>query len=316
MFRYGRATGTIKKLICIIPSLKPFYEIFTRKLLRNIFPRRPSTIKSLLHGLIHALNVLFTSSSDVTMLPDTAIMNKIGANLKIFEKWCIMKQEHIMFRHIMTHLDAHNVLVDHQHGFRSNCSCETQIINTIEHLAGSINDRNQTDLLILDFSKAFDTVAHKRLLLKHEYYGVRGHHIKWMQSWLLNRIQQVVLEGKYSEKSNVKSGVPQGTVLGSLCFLLYIYDTGNNISSNLKLFADDTLLHGLVHNATDALYLQRDLDSLATWAQDWQMNLHLLMFFGIIQDQNPYYTSLHHTRSNTKGCRPPTLVGHHSLRNT
>ena len=93
--------------------------------------------------------------------------------------------EHIMFRHIMTHVDAHNVLVHHQHGLRSNCSCETQLINTIEHLARSINDRNQTDLLILDFSKAFDTVTHKRLLLKVEYYGIRGHHIKWMQSQLL-----------------------------------------------------------------------------------------------------------------------------------
>ena len=76
--------------------------------------------------------------------------------------------EHIMFRHIMTHLDAH-VLVDHQHGFTSNRSCETHLVNTIEHLARSINYRNQTDLLILDFSKAFDTVVHKRLLLKLKY---------------------------------------------------------------------------------------------------------------------------------------------------
>ena len=142
-----------------------------------------------------------------------------------------------------------------QHGFRSDSSCETQLINTIEHLARSINYRNQTDLLILDFSKAFDTVSHKRLLLKLEYYGIRGHHLNWMQSWLLNRTQQMVLKGGDSEKSNVKSGVPQGTVLGPLCFLLYINDMGNNISSNLKLFADDTLLYGLVHNASDALHL-------------------------------------------------------------
>ena len=170
-----------------------------------------------------------------------------------------------MFQHIMTHLDAQNVLVDHQHGFRSNRSCETQLINTIEHLARSINNKNQTDFLILDFSKAFDTVAHKLLLLKLEYYGIRGHHLNWMQLWLLNRTQQVVLEGEYSEKSNVKSGVPQGAVLGPLCFLLYINDTSNNISSNLKLFADDTLLYGLIHNASDAPYLsQRDLDSLVT----------------------------------------------------
>ena len=76
----------------------------------------------------------------------------------------------------MTHLDK-NVLVDHQHGFRSNRSCETQLINTIKHLASSINYRNQTDLLILDFPKAFDTVAHKRLHLRLEYYDIRGHHL-------------------------------------------------------------------------------------------------------------------------------------------
>jgi len=89
----------------------------------------------------------------------------------------------------MTHLDAHNVLVDHQDGFRSNRSCETQLINTTEHLARSINNINQLDLLILDFSKAFDTVAHKRLLLKLEYYDICGLHLNWMQSWLLNRTQ-------------------------------------------------------------------------------------------------------------------------------
>ena len=128
--------------------------------------------------------------------------------------------------------------------------------------------------MILDFSKAFDTVAHKGLLQKLEYYGIRGHHLNWMQSWLLNRTQQVVLKGEHSEKSNIESGAPQGTVLGPLCFLLYINDMGNNISWNQKLFADDTLLYGLVYKATDVLYLQRDLDSLVTWAQECQMNFH------------------------------------------
>ena len=75
-------------------------------------------------------------------------------------------------------------------------------------------------------------------------------------------------------KSNSKSGVPQETVLGPLCFLLYIFDLDINISSNLKRFTDDTLLYSLVHNASHALHLQRDLDSLVTWAQEWQMNFH------------------------------------------
>ena len=111
----------------------------------------------------------------------------------------------------------------------------------------------------------------------------------------------MVLEGGDSEKSNVKSGVPQGTVLGPLCFLLYINDMGNNISSNLKLFPDDTLLYGLVHNASDVLHHQRDLDSLVTWAQEWQMNLHPLnvIFFTFTgSSSNPiihHYTMLGQT---------------------
>ena len=119
-----------------------------------------------------------------------------------------------------------------------------------------------------------------------------------MQSWLLNRTQQVVLEGQHSEKSNVKSGVPQ--VLGPLCFSLYINDMGNNISSNLKLFADDTLLYGLVHNASDALHRQRGLDSLVAWAQEWQMNFlpfkcYVLRIYRIKNPIIHHYTTLGQT---------------------
>ena len=129
-------------------------------------------------------------------------------------------------------------------------------------------------MLILDFSKAFDTVAHKRLLLKLNYCGIRGTNLTWIQSWLTNRTQQVLLEGKNSRKTLVRSGVPQGTVLGRLCFLLFINDIGNGICSTLKLFADDTLLYGLVHNNQDAIQLQEYLDKLTAWAQTWQMTFH------------------------------------------
>ena len=139
--------------------------------------------------------------------------------------------------------------------------------HTVEHLARSVNDRNQTDLLILYFSKSFDKVAHKRLLLKLEYYGIRGLVLAWIKAWLIGRTQQVVLKGKYSEKSCVRSGVPQGTVLGPLCFLLFV----NDITSKIKLFADDTLLYGLVHNSDDAISLLSDLDKLVDWAKMWQM---------------------------------------------
>ena len=117
------------------------------------------------------------------------------------------------------------------------------LINAVERLARSVNDMNQqTDLLILDFSKAFDKVAHKRPLLKLEYYGIRGLVLPWIKVWLIGRTQQVVLESEYSETSYVRSGVLKGTVLGPLCFLLFVNDIGNDITSYIKLFADDTLM--------------------------------------------------------------------------
>ena len=133
------------------------------------------------------------------------------------------------------------------------------------------NDRNQTDLLILDFSTAFDKVANKRLLLKLQYYGIRGLVLAWIEAWLIGRTQQVALEGEISEKSWVRSGVPQGTGLGPLCFLLFVHDIGNDITSNIKLFADDTLLYGLVHNSHDEISLKSDLEKLVECPKLWQM---------------------------------------------
>ena len=117
--------------------------------------------------------------------------------------------EHIIYHSIMIHLNSFDILVDAQHGFSPRRSCEAQLINTIEHLAQSINDRNQTDLFILDFSKAFNKVAHKHLLLKLECYGILGSVFAWIKAWLIGRTQQVVLEGEFSEKSCVRSRVLQ-----------------------------------------------------------------------------------------------------------
>ena len=198
----------------------------------------------------------------------------------------------------MIHLNSFDILVDAHHGFRPGRSCETQLINTVEHLARSVNDRNQTDLLILDSSKAFDKIAHKRLLLKLEFYGIRGLVLAWIKAWLIGRTQQVALEGEFSEKSCVRSGVPQGTVLGPLCFL-FVNDIGNDITSNIKLFADDTLLYGLVHNSDDAISLQSDLDKLVEWAKLWQMAFN----------PSKCYV-LHVCRTKCPFIHPYTVLGH------
>ena len=97
----------------------------------------------------------------------------------------------------------------------------------------------------MDFAKAFDKVPHRRLLYKLEYYGIRGSTYKWISLWLSERFQKVVFDGQASDPVPVLSGVPQGSVLGPVLFLIFINDLPENIRSSVRLFADDCVLYGI-----------------------------------------------------------------------
>ena len=170
--------------------------------------------------------------------------------------------ERIIFHHNMGHLDEHHVLVSYQYGFRRGHSCESQLITIVEHLARNLDHGKQTDVLLLDFSKAFYTVPHKRLLKKLDHYWIHGQLIKWIESWLFGRTQTVVVNGSQSSPVTVTSGVPRGPLLGPLMFSLYINDIGLQITSELGLFADDSVLYGVVNNISSAEVLQSDLNKI------------------------------------------------------
>ena len=182
--------------------------------------------------------------------------------------------EHIIHSNVMSHFDANNILTDKQHGFRKRRSCESQLIVTIDNIAKHLATGDQVDVILLDFEKAFDKVPHSRLLLKLHYYGVRGPVRSWIESFLTNRKQQVVLDGTKSSKDDVLSGVPQGTVLGPLLFLAYINDMPECTSSDIRLFADDSLMYRVIRNDNDRAKLQQDLDALEKWEKTWLMSFN------------------------------------------
>ena len=163
---------------------------------------------------------------------------------------------------MMSHLDSNQVLVNNQHGFRKKLSCETQLICTVEEIARSLDKGEETDLIIMDFSKAFDSGPHQRLLVKLRFYGIRCIPSTWLTQWLTCRSQSVVVDGYNSPDVPVLSGVPQGTVLGPLLFLLYINDIGENCTSRMRLSADDSLIYSTIESCNDVAKLQSDLTAL------------------------------------------------------
>ena len=127
---------------------------------------------------------------------------------------------------------------------------------------------------MLDFSKAFDVMPHHRLLLKIDYYGIRNKTKNWIASFLTNRFQRVVVNGNSSDWMPVLSGAPQGTVLGPHLFLMFINDIHANVSSTIRLFADDCLIYNTISSTKDEDYLQDDLDKLVQWAKIWGMRFN------------------------------------------
>ena len=129
-------------------------------------------------------------------------------------------------------------------------------------------------IIYLDYAKAFDTVPHRRMLAKFYGYGVRGTLLGWVKSFLTDRKQQVTVGQGHSEWGDVISGVPQGSVLGPILFVIYVNDMPSIVNSNIKTFADDTKLYRAISSDQDCEELQKDLTLLENWAGKWLLNFN------------------------------------------
>ena len=183
--------------------------------------------------------------------------------------------EHIVASHTMNHLEQRNALYTLQHGFRKRRSCETQLLSLYQDLTQARDNKIQTDIVVMDFAKAFDKVSHRHLAAKLDYYGIRGPTLRWITNFLADRSQRVVVEGKSSDSAPVTSGVPQGTVLGPILFLLYIDDLPKRAQyCTIRLFADDCIIQKTIETEDDCHKLQQDITNIGKWERDWLMEFH------------------------------------------
>ena len=159
----------------------------------------------------------------------------------------------------------------HQHGFVKGKSCLSNLLETFDDILDILDEGAPVDLLYFDFSKAFDTVPHFRLLSKLEGFGVKGKVLNVIKDFLTDRTMRVCVEGQWSEVKHVLSGVPQGSVLGPLLFILYVNDLPDLVKNKIKLFADDLKLIG---NAANHSSVAKDIEELEVWESIWLLQFN------------------------------------------
>ena len=206
---------------------------------------------------------------------------------------CCKLMEGIMRDRIMSHLVKHKLISPSQHGFVHKKSCVTNLLECHHVVSGLLNNGKSVDVLYTDFEKAFDKVSHKKLITKLYGYGIRGTILVWIESFLRNRRQRVVMGEFESGWRDILSGVPQGSVLGPLLFVVYINDLPDGLENMFKMYADDSKVISEVDGFLLDSNLQRDINKIKDWCDKWSMCLNSskckVMHFGKKNPEKDYY---------------------------
>ena len=245
----------------------------------------PRVLKEAKCELVKPLTLLFNTSMQSGSMPDdwklanvTPIFKKgskaLPSNYRPISLTSVVCKmlETLIRDKLVSHLEENYLLKNTQHGFRNKRSCLTNLLDFSYDILNQYDESKAVDIIYLDFQKAFDKVPHKRLMVKLESHGIQGDVLRWIENWLNNRKQRVVINGKASEWTSVTSGVPQGSVLGPVLFLIYINDIDEGITSIISKFADDTKIANSVVSNEQVIEMQNNLNKLSEWGQMWQMN--------------------------------------------
>lgn len=188
---------------------------------------------------------------------------------------CCKIMETLLRDSITYHLESSQLIRQSQHGFRHGKSCLTNLLTFLDSVTRFVDAGDPVDVIYLDFAKAFDRVPHRRLLLKLAQHGLSGKLLDWISAWLKDRVQRTCIKGVFSEWSSVLSGVPQGSVLGPLLFLVFINDLDSHVVNAILKFADDTKIWSPANDDLQFQQLQFDLDALGCWSDTWQMQFNV-----------------------------------------
>ncbi len=270
-------TSVLNKLLKLNPNKSPGPD--------NLHPR---VLRELAHAIYRPLTAIFNTSIKSAVIPDEWKQANISAIFKKGSKKdpgnyrpisltsiVVKLLESLIRDEIVKHMLTNKLFSDKQFGFMGGRSTTLQLLYILENWTKSLDEGGFIDVIYTDFQKAFDTVPHRRLLGKLHSYGINEGIIKWVESFLSNRKQRVNINGSSSSWQNVLSGVPQGSVLGPLLFVIFINDLPEQVDSLLYLFADDAKMFQNIVGAHSETLLQNDLLKIQQWTESWMLKLNL-----------------------------------------